>query len=97
MRNVNAILGTDYNGNNHCYWAGLLLRCTASKSSSPWHNFISDKTHWKVENGATPCQNDKLFPVVGNGIPFISALNSFGAKKIWNNKKIATMRGSPGN
>ena len=96
MRNVNVILGTDYNGNNHCFWAGLLLKCTASRSSSPWHNFISDKTHWKVENGATPCQNDKLFPVVGNGIPFINALNRSGAKKIWSHKKSATMRGSPG-
>ena len=97
MPNINIILGTDWNGNNHCYWAGLLLRCTASRASSPWHNFISDKNHWTVENGETLCQNDKLFPVSGAWIPFISALNSFGAKKIWNNKKIATMRGSPGN
>ena len=92
-QNVNSILGTDWNSNNHCYWAGLLLRCTASRSSSPWHNFISDKAHWKVENGATPCQNDMFFPVSG---AFISALNSFGAKKIWNNLKVATMWGSPG-
>ena len=50
-----------------------------------------------MEGDAIPCQNDDLFPVSGAGIPFISALNSFGAKKIWNNKKTATMRGSPGN
>ena len=93
---INLILGTDYKNKDNCIWGGLLLGCTASRSSSPWHNFISDKAHWKVENGATPCQNDKLFPVVGAEIPFISSLNSFGAKKIWNNNKIAIMRGSPG-
>ena len=94
--NVNLILGTDYNDKDNCIWGGLLLGCTASRSSSPWHNFVSDKAHWKVENGATPCQNNKGFIPVGSNIPFISALNSLGAKKIWNNNKIAIMRGSPG-
>jgi len=90
------IKGTDDNIDNHCYNAGLLLRCTASRSSSPWHNFISDTIYWKVENDEIPCQDDGNFPInAGAGIPFIAAMNSFGAKKIWNNKKYATLRGSP--
>jgi len=86
------IKGTNSENDYHCNLAGLGLRCTASRSSSPWHNFISDIDHWKVENDATPCEG------VYSGrdeIPFIAALKSFGAKKIWNNKKIATLRGSP--
>ena len=90
--NVNLILGTDINIDNHCYNAGLLLRCTASRSSSPWHNFISDIYHWKVENDTIPCQGDFSGR---DEIPFIAALKSFGAKKIWNNEKNATLRGSP--
>merc|ERR1711971_853722 len=90
------IKGTDVNIDNHCYNAGLLLRCTASRSSSPWHNFISDIFHWKVENDAIPCQDNGNFPInAGAGIPFIAAMNSFRAKKIWNNETNAILRGSP--
>ena len=87
------ILGTNSeNDDHHCNNAGLGLRCTASRSSSPWHNFISDIDHWKIENDTTPCQGGFSGR---DEIPFIAALKSFGAKKIWNNEKIATLRGSP--
>ena len=41
------------------------------------------------------CQNDKLFPTVGKGIPFIDSLNANGAKKIWTEEKTAILIGSP--
>ena len=92
------IKGTDLmlNGqSDHCKWAGLLLHCTASQNSSPWHNFVSDATNWSDENGKTPCQNDEVFPQTGAGIPFIDFLNQKGAKKIWTTEKTATLIGSP--
>lgn len=90
------IKGTNWENSNHCQWAGLLLRCTASRASSPWHNFVSDVDHWKIEDNASPCQNNLLmFQQSGSWEPFISSLNSFGAKKIWNEKENATLRGSP--
>jgi len=89
------IKGSNWENSNHCYWAGLLLRCTASRASSPWHNFISDKSHWKNELGGTPCQNDLLFPQSGSWINFIASLNAYGAKKIWGKKKVETLWGSP--
>merc|ERR1712025_1302282 len=88
------IKGTDWDNGNHCYWAGLLLRCTASRASSPWHNFVSDESHW-LANGVAPCQNDELFPQSGSSIPFIASLNGFGAKKIWSNEKETYFQGSP--
>jgi len=86
------INGTNSENDYHCNLAGLALRCTASRSSSPWHNFISDIDHWKVENDTIPCQGDFS---IRDEIPFIAALKSFGAMKIWNNEKYATLRGSP--
>jgi len=93
------VKGSNWENSNHCYWAGLLLRCTASRASSPWHNFISDQSHWRVIGQTTvenPCQDDLLFPQSGSYIPFISSLNNFGAKKIWSKTKTVTLWGSPG-
>ena len=89
------ITGRDQNDSDHCKWGGLLLHCTASQNSSPWHNFVSDATNWKDKNGNTPCQNDEVFPQTGAGIPFIDFLNQKGAKKIWTKEKTVTLMGSP--
>ena len=90
------IKGTNWEENDHCKWAGLLMECTASHISSRWHNFVSDdNANWKSENGDALCQNDELFPRVGSGIPFIASLNENGAKKIWTEEKTATLIGSP--
>ena len=44
------IQGTNWEGSDHCRWAGLLLHCTvASNHDSPWHNFVSDTKHWKAK------------------------------------------------
>ena len=104
------IRGTNSENSNHCEWAGLLLHCTASKTTSPWHNFVSDKTHWRVssEGNAVPCQNDGVFakyfePIcypsgtcsTGNKYHFISSLNTAKAKKIWGQRKTVILKGSP--
>jgi len=39
----------------HCLWAGLLLHCRATDETSPWHNFVSDKEHWKAEDCSELC------------------------------------------
>ena len=35
-----------------------MLMCTTSRTTSPWHNFVSDTTHWVDGTGATPCINN---------------------------------------
>ena len=90
------IRGTDSNSNNNCFWGGLLLRCTADMTSSPWNNFMSNAANWKDERNQRPCQNDLLFPRVGRNIGFIKSLNSAGAKKIWAARRTVTLFGTPG-
>ena len=95
---------------NYCYWAGLLLHCTASRTTSPWHNFVSDNTHWTVssEGGAVPCQQMSRFAKyfepfclptgtcpAANSYHFISSLNTAGAKKIWGQQQTVVLKGSP--
>jgi len=104
------IRGTDVNPSNHCKWGGLLLHCTASRTTSPWHNFVSDNTHWTVssEGNTTPCQQEDFFAkyfepycypsgtcLAPNSYHFISSLNTAGAKKIWGQQKTVTLKGSP--
>ena len=98
------IKGTDknninLNGHDHCYWAGLLLHCTASQITSPWHNFVSDTINWIIDSDdfpfSTPCQNDLILSKTGENITFISDLNSSGAKKIWSLEKTTTLVGTP--
>ena len=36
-----------------CVWGGLVLHCTASNTSSPWHNFASDDIHWTADSPTT--------------------------------------------
>ena len=39
-----------------------MLLCTASRTSSPWHNFVSDTERWvdgtTYGTGSTPCLNN---------------------------------------
>ena len=50
-------------GSYQCGNNGLILRCTASKTSSPWHNFMSDKTHWRDDQNRKPCfRKHRKFP-----------------------------------
>ena len=104
------IKGRDFESSNHCYNGGLLLHCTASRATSPWHNFVSDDIHWIVssEGGAVPCQQMSLFAnyyepfclptgtcPAANKYHFISSMNTAGAKKIWGQQKTVVLRGSP--
>ena len=84
------VRGKDYNMFFNCNKGGLLLHCTASDETSPWHNFKSDAEHWTVENGEL-CQKD----FEGWLPPFINNLEQLGAKKIWAAKREVTLIGSP--
>ena len=45
---VLTIEGWDYQTENDCLYGGLLLHCIANDISNPWHNFVTDQTHWSV-------------------------------------------------
>ena len=67
------------------------MACTASRTSSPWHNFVSDTDHWTGENGATLCTSESgIYPK-----PETAPMVTKGAKKIWIDAKTATLEGSP--
>ena len=89
------IKGRDWNTNNNCKMGGLLLHCSASDTTNPWHNFKSGIENWKDENGDDPCQNDLLFPAYGRTYPFIQDLNTLGAKKIWAPRQNVVLTGTP--
>ena len=41
--------------------------CTTSRTTSPWHNFVSDTAHWVDSTGATPfINNGEIYPSVSN-------------------------------
>ena len=48
---VLGIEGWDYQTENDCLYGGLLLHCIANDISNPWHNFVTDQTHWKLSDG----------------------------------------------
>ena len=67
------------------------MMCVASRTSSPWHNFVTDTEHWEEESGANLCLND-------GGIynhPKVASIQEIGAKNIWIDAKTATFEGSP--
>ena len=43
---------------DNCNSAGFMMMCVASRTSSPWHNFVTDTDHWEEESGANLCLND---------------------------------------
>jgi len=93
------ITGEDYNDihtNNHCVWGGLLLKCEAADTNSPWHNFMSDTANWRADGGSPICTNNLGFVAAANGnIPFIQSLIASGAKKIWIENETVTLIGGP--
>ena len=77
-----------------------MLMCTASETSSPWHNFVSDTEHWVVDGtGATPCLNNGgIYPfgvLYATTYPFMGSLVANGAKNIFTTTAEATFLGSP--
>ena len=72
-----------------------MLMCTASSTSSPWHNFVSDTDHWVDGSGATPCVNTGgIFPLASQKA-FMASMVSNGAKKIFTSTTDAVFKGSP--
>ena len=74
--------------------------CTASRTSSPWNNFLSDTEHWVVDGtGATPCLNPTgmygLGVVYPTTFPFLASLIENGAKSIFTTTAEATFLGTP--
>ena len=68
------IYGEEYSNCDGCKCAGRGVHCVSDDSTSPWHNFVSDTTHWKsrVENSnggdteyATPCVSSSGFSLRG--------------------------------
>ena len=87
MTNFSSILGTsDWKSQYGCGANGLILHCSASKVSSPWHDFMSDRTHWKDDHDRKPCFTNPNFPRrvyrrMKGKFAFIKAL--LPASKIW--------------
>ena len=48
------IYGYEYSNCNGCGCAGLAIHCVSDDSNSPWHNFVSDTTHWQSRVEAPP-------------------------------------------
>ena len=79
-----------------------MLMCTATHTSSPWHNFVSDTEHWVVDGtGATPCFNNGgiyalgVFSLTNNNFPYLASLVANGAKSIFTTTAEATFLGTP--
>ena len=80
----------------HCKYSGLILHCIANDISNPWHNFVTDQTHWKLSDGSTPCKDDNGW-AIGTAwkIPFVKKMKDAGATQIWSNAQKVTLFGSP--
>ena len=71
-----------------------MLICTASRASSPWHNFVSDTEHWVDGTGSTPCLNNGGIYLYSN-IAFIASMKLNGAKNIFTPTTDAVFSGTP--
>ena len=72
-----------------------MLMCTASSTSSPWHNFVSDTEHWVDGTGSTPCVNNGGIYPHASGNAFMASMVSNGAKNIFTSTSDAVFKGSP--
>jgi hypothetical protein len=90
------IYGSEFSNCDGCACAGLSVHCASDDSTAPWHNFVSDTTHWKsrVENSnrgnteyATPCVSSSSSGFSLRGFSHISRCDVEGADgkycKIW--------------
>ena len=89
------IKGFDATLGGNCVYGGLVLHCIANDISNPWHNFVTDQTHWKVSDGSTPCTHDHEWgPQTAD---FFKKMIDAGAIKIWSNAQSVTLIGTPDN
>ena len=68
--------------------------CTTSRTTSPWHDFVSDTAHWVDGTGATPCVNNGGIYTSATNSAFLAA-KAAGAKNIFTNTTDATFLGTP--
>ena len=91
---VLTIKGYDVNTSDNCHFGGLLLHCIANDISNPWHNFVTDQTHWKVSDDSTPCTDDNGY-IVRLTTPFVKKMKDARAIQIWSNAQTVTLIGTP--
>ena len=96
------INGTDSDKSEHCLRGGMMLLCAAADQTSPWHNFGSDLDNWVDNaNNSTICSDEGSGSFVYNGlennVQIIEDLHNKGAKKIWVDNNVASLRGTPKN
>ena len=78
-----------------CTKGGFMMMCTASRTSSPWHNFVSDTAHWVDSTGTTPCiNNGGIYTSATANSAFLAAIAN-GAKNIFTDTTDATFLGTP--
>ena len=95
------INGTDLNKNevnDACLGGGMMLRCTAEDTKSPWHNFVSNVANWvDNEDNSTVCSNEDNMVTYGlkTNTKIIVDLHEKGAKKIWTKYYESSLKGTP--
>ena len=72
-----------------------MLLCTASRSSSPWHNFVSDTEHWFDGTGLTPCLNNGGIYPHSSKFDFMATMVANGAQNIFTSTSVAIFSGTP--
>ena len=80
---------------DNCNTGGFMLMCTASRTSSPWHNFVSDTDHWVDGTGATPCLNNGGIYPHASKYAFMASMKLNGAKNIFTPTPDAVFSGTP--
>ena len=80
---------------DNCKTGGFMLMCTASCTSSPWHNFVSDTEHWVDGTGSTPCLNNGGIYPHASKYAFMASMKSIGSKNIFTSTAEAVFSGTP--
>ena len=86
------------NSNSYCKGiSGMILHCAATDTTSPWHNFVSDGTNWKSQEGTEVCvPTNAAFVNVGrNKYDWFRKMVDAGAQAIWAEAKEVSLVGTP--
>ena len=84
---------------DNCNTGGFMLHCTASRTSSPWHNFVSDTERWvdgtTYGTVSTPCLNNGGIYHIASQYASIATMISNFAQTIFTTSANATFMGTP--